>query len=110
MLWAADSLIAKLYGPRGRQDSFKDWKHLSETLQKLGLDLEEDPGPGAVITFNPEGNAIVLAREATLPPDFVEPVREHFISTFGPIQPSPQPPDQIDFIENPLPETQEPTA
>jgi hypothetical protein len=107
---AADWLVSQLYGISRQQDSIQEWKHLSETLQKLGLDLEENPGQGAVITFDSEGKATVLARGADLPADFVDPVREHLISTFGPINASPQPPDQIDFIENPLPETQEPTA
>jgi hypothetical protein len=89
---AANWIVSKLYGITRQRDYTEDWKDLTENLRKLDLHLEDDPGRGAVITFDSDGNAILLVRGADIPPDFVEPVREHLISTFGPDLSSPLPP------------------
>jgi hypothetical protein len=59
------------------------WRELADTVGKLGLDLGDDPGPGAVITFDADAKAIVLATGAEAPIEFIQPVHAHLINTFG---------------------------
>ncbi len=58
------------------------WRELADTVGKLGLDLGDDPGPGAVITFDADAKAIVLATGAEAPIEFIQPVHAHLINTF----------------------------
>ena len=59
------------------------WAHLVENLGKLGFELGDDPGRGAVVTFDSGGKAIVLVRGADTPSRFVEPIREYLVRTLG---------------------------
>lgn len=68
MLYAMDS---------SSQDSTMSWTQLSENLKKLGLELGDDPGCGAVITFDSEGKAKVIVTRALEPIEFVKPISEY---------------------------------
>jgi len=52
------------------------WEPFARSLQATGYTcLASDPGPGAVVGFEADGQAIVLATNARHPTDFVEPIR-----------------------------------
>jgi hypothetical protein len=76
-------IVSRLYGLTGSSAPVASWSQLAENLARLGFDLGEDPGRGAVVTFNSEGKAMVLVTAAETPPDFVEPLREHLMRRFG---------------------------
>jgi hypothetical protein len=80
---ASSWIVSRLYGLTGSSAPVASWAQLAQNLAKLGFDLGEDPGRGAVVTFDLEGKAMVLVTAAETPPEFVEPVREHLIRTFG---------------------------
>jgi hypothetical protein len=93
---------SRLYGPRpadmplltDTSGSLATWEHFAENLGKLGFQLGNDPGRGAVVTFDSQGNGVVLVRgaegfskvefENSWPPsNFVEPIRQYLVQTFG---------------------------
>jgi hypothetical protein len=76
-------IVSRLYGLTGSSAPVASWNQLAENLARLGFDLGEDPGRGAVVTFDSEGKAMVLVTAAETPPDFVEPLREHLMRRFG---------------------------
>jgi hypothetical protein len=69
------------------------WGHFAENLGKLGFELGDDPGRGAVVTFDSGGKAVVLVRGADRSlsnhdldwPEskFVVPIREYLVRTLG---------------------------
>ena len=75
-------IVSRLYG-LDLWAPVASWIQLVENLANLGFELGDDPGRGAVITFDSAGKAMVLVRGAETPPEFVEPVREHLMRTFG---------------------------
>jgi hypothetical protein len=52
--------------------SWTDW---AATLATAGYQAGADPGHGAVVTFNVEGQAVVLVQGATEPEEFVLPIQ-----------------------------------
>jgi hypothetical protein len=51
------------------------WREFSKDLKELGFEIGfEDPGPGSVITFDPEGRGMILTAQAHRPAEFVEPI------------------------------------
>jgi hypothetical protein len=85
-----------LFGPLPANISggLSTWEYFAENLGKLGFQLGNDPGRGAVVTFDSEGNAVVLVRgaegfskletESDWPPSrFVEPIRQYLVRTLG---------------------------
>jgi hypothetical protein len=51
------------------------WREFSKDLKELGFEIGcEDPGPGSVITFDPEGRGMVLTTQARRPGEFIEPI------------------------------------
>jgi hypothetical protein len=76
-------IVSRLYGLTGSSAPVASWRQLAENLARLGFDLGEDPGRGAVVTFDSEGKAMVLVTAAETPPEFVEPLREHLMRRFG---------------------------
>jgi hypothetical protein len=87
-------ISSPLYGPLPANISggLATWEDFAENLGKLGFQLGNDPGRGAVVTFDSEGNAVVLLRGAegfsklelvdSWPPStFVEPIREYLVRT-----------------------------
>ena len=75
-------LMLQLYGPP-RFDEKATWEQLAQSVKKLGFDLGDDPGRGAVVTFNSEGKTRVLVKEAGTPSEFVEPIRHYLMTTLG---------------------------
>jgi hypothetical protein len=71
-------LLLQLYGPP-RVDEKATWEQLAQSVKTLGFDLGDDPGRGAVVTFDPEGRASVLVKGAETPSEFVEPIREYLV-------------------------------
>jgi len=54
------------------------WDEFSSILRGLGYQLDQDnPGPGAVVTFDAGGISKVLVTNADLPEDFVRPMVNH---------------------------------
>jgi hypothetical protein len=54
------------------------WQEFSTGLTRLGYSLpSEDPGPGAVITFDSECNSVLLTTGADLPDEYIEPIRAY---------------------------------
>jgi len=53
------------------------WRDFADTLAQLGysLDVDRDPGSGAVVSFDGSGTAILLTTGAQRPQDFVEPIQ-----------------------------------
>jgi hypothetical protein len=49
----------------------------------LGFHFGDDPGRGAVVTFDSEGKTKVLVKGAQKPTEFVEPIRDYLVQTFG---------------------------
>jgi hypothetical protein len=80
---AADWIVSRLYGINNSAAIVASWSQIAENLAKLGFDLGDDPGRGAIVTFDSEGKAMVLVTAAETPPEFVEPLREHLMRTFG---------------------------
>ncbi len=76
-------IALRLYGLSGQPAPGANWRQLAGTLGKFGFDLGEDPGRGAALTFDSEGKAILLVTGAEAPRDFVEPIREYLVRTFG---------------------------
>jgi hypothetical protein len=92
VLWGRISLL--LYGPANISGGLSTWEYFAENLGKLGFQLGNDPGRGAVVTFDSEGDAVVLVRgaegfsnletESDWPPsNFVEPIRQYLVRTLG---------------------------
>jgi hypothetical protein len=69
-------IMLQLYGPP-RLDERPTWKQLVENLGKLGFEFGDDPGRGAVVTFDSEGEAKILVKGAKTPQEFVEPIRDY---------------------------------
>jgi hypothetical protein len=76
-------ILSRLYGVNDLWAPVASWIQIAENFANLGFDLGDDPGRGAVVTFDSAGKAMVLVREADTPPEFVDPVREHLTRTFG---------------------------
>ena len=76
-------MVSRLYGLSDLPATVASWSQLAENLAKLGFDLGDDPGRGAVVTFDSKGNAIVVVTAAETPPEFVEPLREYLTRTFA---------------------------
>lgn len=54
------------------------WEDFRVALgDEAGYLLGQDPGPGAVVTFETDGSAVVLARDAEGPADYITAVRRH---------------------------------
>ncbi len=71
-------LVARLRGV-----SPVTWQTFAENLATFGYGLPNDPGPGAVITFDGSGKGVIVASGAHLPLDYVEPVRAFLIERGG---------------------------
>jgi cadmium resistance protein CadD (predicted permease) len=71
-------ILIQLYGPG---EGLPRWEQLAENLGKLGFEFGDDPGRGAVVTFDSEGKTKVLVQGALTPSDFVEPIREYLVTT-----------------------------
>lgn len=59
------------------------WDDFAKTMNAAGYEVAADPGPGCVITFDPEGKMVVLKEGASTPEDFVEPIRDHLLANAG---------------------------
>ena len=82
--WILRRLFGSSGGPQDRVISgSSNWRPFAEDLKQLGYDLGEDPGLGAVVTFNAQGETTVLISGAQEPLEFVEPIREYLTRTFG---------------------------
>jgi hypothetical protein len=79
-------IMSRLYGPPPAghwRERPATWEHFAENLGKLGFELGDDPGRGAVVTFDSAGKAVVLAKGAEKASNFVEPIRDYLVQTFG---------------------------
>jgi hypothetical protein len=65
--------------------------HFANDLSAMGYHLEAqtDPGPGTVLTFDTDGNAIVLVRGAATPVGFVSPIRTRVLGAPNQSDPTP---------------------
>ena len=71
MAWANWGMLWKVKGIRSMT-----WPEFSSDLQKLGYQINfGDPGAGAVLAFDSQGEGFVLTAEGNWPQDFVEPIR-----------------------------------
>lgn len=70
-------LWTTLYGTRFFPDYGINWASFSDMLKKLGFELCDYPGLGAVITFDSAGKAKLLMAGAVTPIEFVEPICEY---------------------------------
>jgi hypothetical protein len=50
------------------------WPRFAADLGKMGYQPGDDPGPGAVLTFDADAKAILLTSEAASPDEFIEPI------------------------------------
>lgn len=50
------------------------WREVAADLSRMGYELADDPGHGAVVTFDDRGKSVLLTTEASLPAEFVEPI------------------------------------
>jgi hypothetical protein len=55
-----------------------DWARSTDVLRRAGFNCGANPGPGAAVTFDEDGNSILLATDATAPEEFIAPVAEWF--------------------------------
>lgn len=55
-----------------------DWTKSREVLARAGFECGDNPGPGAVVTFDEQGNSSILTADANWPPDFITPVADWF--------------------------------
>ena len=64
------------------------WPELSADLGKLGYNIDfADPGPGAVVGFDAQGEGLVLATGANWPKDFIDPILRSMTSRdAGPLE------------------------
>ncbi|WP_086668098.1 hypothetical protein [Lentzea kentuckyensis] len=70
----------------------EDWDDFAAALEgERGYRLGPDPGPGAVVTFEDDGSAVVLARGADDPADYVAAVLRHLAEVEQPAPPEVQP-------------------
>ncbi len=63
------------------------------------LDPQADPGPGAVVAFDKDGHAIVLARGAITPSDFVSPIRARVLGGASALSPDVVLAQQLDTLD-----------
>jgi hypothetical protein len=94
LLIGLEWISSRLYGPLPANGGLATWEQFAENLGKLGFQLGNDPGRGAVVTFDSEGNAVVLVKGAEglskreydcdwPPSGFVEPIRQYLVKTLG---------------------------
>jgi hypothetical protein len=76
ILW----IVLRLYGPPHIEER-ATWEQLAQSVKKFGFDLGDDPGRGAVVTFDSEGKTRVLVKGAETPSQFVEAIREYLVTT-----------------------------
>lgn len=50
------------------------WPQFAADLGKMGYRPGEDPGPGAVLTFDASGNGVLLTSEAASPDEYIDPI------------------------------------
>lgn len=50
------------------------WTRFAAELSSMGYAPGEDPGAGAVLTFDTQGRAVLLTSEAATPDEFIEPI------------------------------------
>ena len=55
-----------------------DWTKSSEVLRRVGFNCVLNPGPGAAVTFDEQGNSTIITTDANWPPDFITPVADWF--------------------------------
>jgi len=81
-------------GPLPASTGLATWECFAENLGKLGFQLGNDPGRGAVVTFDAEGNAVIMVKgaegfskrewDSSWPPTgFVVPIRQHLVKILG---------------------------
>ncbi len=59
-----------------RQCKFVRWDAFVEIMTASGYEIQGDPGPGSVLTFDEAGRAVILKTRAKSPQEYVAPVRE----------------------------------
>ena len=70
LAYAFYSLIWRLKGIRSIS-----WNEFVDDLGKMGYQLSrDDPGPGAVVSFDQDGQGRLLTTEADLPSDYIGPI------------------------------------
>ena len=55
-----------------------DWTQSSDVLRRVGFNCATNPGPGAVVTFDEQGNSTIITTDANWPADFIGPVADWF--------------------------------
>jgi len=72
------SLIDRLKGTR-----LVTWQSFAQNLTAFGYEPGDDPGAGAVITFDTAGKAVTVTTAAHYPEQYIEPMRTFMIETLG---------------------------
>jgi hypothetical protein len=55
-----------------------EWTTSSEVLRRVGFNCAANPGPGAAISFDAQGNSTIITTDAHWPLDFITPVADWF--------------------------------
>ena len=55
-----------------------DWTQATDVLRRAGFALAANPGPGAALTFDEQGNSTIITTDATAPAEFITPVADWF--------------------------------
>lgn len=73
-------LLNRLRGTAGKRDEAiaADWALSRDVLGQAGFHLAENPGPGAVVTFDEQGQGTLLTTDAQWPADFIAPAADWF--------------------------------
>ncbi|WP_285507791.1 hypothetical protein [Actinokineospora sp. NBRC 105648] len=68
---------ARGQGPVGWDEFVAVARRPDKRLGRAGFEFGADPGSGAVVTFDARGRALVLARGAATPQEYLDPIRTH---------------------------------
>jgi hypothetical protein len=72
------SLVDRLKGVRP-----VTWQSFAQDFKTFGYESADDPGSGAVVTFDATGKAITVTTGAHFPEEYVEPIRARLIESLG---------------------------
>jgi hypothetical protein len=72
---------AAIHGKLPPPPSMPAWKDVASTLANTGYQPGADPGPGAVLTFDGAGVAIIIEQDANEPDQYVSAIERRLNAT-----------------------------